>query len=267
MRRAVHGPGPKPRRRGRCPIIGRSIAFFAAAGCQPTPSAEPPTLEILAAASLVDALPPLLDAFERIAPDWRLQTDTGGSHRLGHQLRAGRRADVFMPAHPAELADFREADGWSAPVWYAQNQLSIALSQAASIADLAALPQLERIVLGTPGAPIGVYTERFLRRGQAVYGEGWRRALERRVVSREGNVRRLRARILMGEADAAIVYRSDLIAGHAPALPVPEALSPPIHYAAIARRRPDHAGERWLAFLKSATAQRILQRHGFGAAP
>ena len=78
----------------------------------------------------------------------------------------------------------------------------------------AELPRARRIVVGAPEAPIGRYTLLLLDRAELALGARFRSELEARVVSRELNVRQVLAKLSLGEADAGIVYRSDLTPAH-----------------------------------------------------
>jgi molybdate transport system substrate-binding protein len=73
------------------------------------------------------------------------------------------------------------------------------------------LPEARRIVLGAAGVPIGSYTLDILDRASAAYGSDFRKRVEARVVSRELNVRQVLTKVRLGEADAGIVYRSDVL--------------------------------------------------------
>ena len=84
----------------------------------------------------------------------------------------------------------------------------------AAIHDLRELPRAQRIVVGAPDVPIGAYTLRIFEAASARYGHGFRSALEARIASRELNVRQVLAKVRLGEADAAIVYRTDALAAH-----------------------------------------------------
>jgi len=87
------------------------------------------------------------------------------------------------------------------------------------------------------------------------------------VVSREPNVRLVLAKLVIGEADAVVVYRSDTahrdgIVAH----PIPADLAPKATYVQAVLSSSPLAAE-WTAFVLSPGGQKTLSEHGFGAAP
>ena len=72
------------------------------------------------------------------------------------------------------------------------------------------LPRADRIVVGAPEVPIGAYTVQIWQKAAAT-GADFAARLQAKVVSRELNVRQVLAKVVLGEADAGIVYRSDAI--------------------------------------------------------
>src|SRR5262249_34930919 len=73
------------------------------------------------------------------------------------------------------------------------------------------LPKAKRLVIGTPEVPIGNYTLQILDKASAAPGMGadFKDKVLAKVVSRELNVRQVLAKVTLGEADAAVVYRTD----------------------------------------------------------
>ena len=85
------------------------------------------------------------------------------------------------------------------------------------------------------------------------------------VVSEEANARAVLAKVLLGEADAGFVYRTDLRGTDLAWLDIPRQDGIDIVYEGAALLDSDHpadAGE-FLAFLAEPRGQTILQSHGF----
>jgi molybdate transport system substrate-binding protein len=66
-------------------------------------------------------------------------------------------------------------------------------------------------VLGVPEVPIGRYTLQILDKASKTLGADFRSRVEAHVVSRELNVRQVLSKVALGEADAAVVYRTDAV--------------------------------------------------------
>ncbi len=86
------------------------------------------------------------------------------------------------------------------------------------------------LVLAAPGVPVRDYTDAMLETMAAdpMYGEDYREAVLANVVSEEDNVRQVAAKVALGEADAGIVYLSDItrdINETVTQLPIPDAFN------------------------------------------
>lgn len=218
-----------------------------------------------AASSLTNAFAELTDlAAERTAG--RVQLTTAASGVLEAQLRSGAPLDVFAAASPLE-PERLHADGLvEAPVEFARNALQVAvrpgLSAVDSLADLAC-PDVERIAIGAPETvPSGRYAKESLE-AAGLYAE-----LEAKLIPCE-NVRQALAYVERGDADAALLYATDVLAAAVAleARDVPDSLHAPIRYLAcvsIGSPRPE-AARCFLDLLLSPDGQEILRRHGFRA--
>src|SRR5690606_17357753 len=86
------------------------------------------------------------------------------------------------------------------------------------------------------------------------------------VVSRENNVRLVLAKVVLGEADAAIVYQTDARStDDVRAIPIPDDLQVDIAYPIAVLRDAAHGDEAaaFVAFVRSEQGQEILKAHGF----
>ncbi|NJR12447.1 molybdate ABC transporter substrate-binding protein [bacterium] len=105
----------------------------------------------------------------------------------------------------------------------------------------------------------------------AAYGAAYRTAVLANVVSEEQNVRQVAAKVALGEADAGIVYVSDVtpdVSAQVVMLPIPDALNTIATYpiAATNDSAAPEAAEAFIAFVLSEAGQNILTRNNFIAA-
>ena len=137
----------------------------------------------------------------------------------------------------------------------------------AGIHGLEDLPEAQRIVVGAPEVPIGAYTLRILDAASRTYGAGFRARVEARVASRELNVRQVLAKVRLGEADAAIVYRTDAAAAgsQVQVIPLPEGVNVVAEYpvAVLTRAKQPALAREFVDLLLSAPGQEKLARFGF----
>jgi molybdate transport system substrate-binding protein len=232
----------------------------------PAGAAEPaaPPLAVYAAASLAESLP-------KVGAAWTARTGQGvtfafgASSRLAKQIGAGAPADVFVSAD-TEWVDFVAARvPVTARAALLRNTLVAAVrTDAPALAGPAALaePGWRRLALAGENVPAGRYARAALA-ATGVWG-----AVEGRVVSGD-SVRTALAWVAAGEADAAIVYRTDVRVEPRvrEAFAFPASAHPPIVYggAALAGRSPSAAA--FLAFCQSAEARALFAAAGFTPPP
>jgi molybdate transport system substrate-binding protein len=171
-------------------------------------------LVVFAAASLRESFSTLGSTFEQSHPNVEVRFNFAGSQELRTQIEHGAPADVFASADQRHMGALVAEKKAERPVLFARNEpvMIVAKEQAKNLVALADLPNATRIVLGVPEVPIGRYTQEILERASQRFGNAFSARVESRVVSRELNVRQVLAKIALGEADAAIVYRTDAVA-------------------------------------------------------
>ena len=240
-------------------------AAFSVATCSGGSEREP--LFVFAASSLADAFAEMEAPFEADHPGIDLRLVFAGSHVLKVQIEEGAPADVFASAdrHHVEalarvglVADYRPIAG---------NELTVIVPTAgpAAIGSFADLPRAERLVIGTAATPLGSYTLKIIERSRERLGLGFEEALLERVVSKEGNARLVRAKVEMGAADAAIVYRTDVEPGRVREVPIPEWVNVRAQYVmAILTDTPSRrAARQWLRYVAMGPGRESLLREGF----
>ena len=246
-------------------LVTWAIVTFTA--CAPdAPTREP--LRIFAASSLTEAFQEMADAFEDASPGTEPVLVFAGSQVLRLQIEQGARADIFASADPRHMESLAQEGLVTGPRLLAENELVVIVppGNPAGIEAFADLAGADRVVIGTPNVPVGAYAREVLRRAEAVGTlPGFEEAVMGRVVSEESNVRLVRAKVELGEADAALVYRTDAVPGRVRTVLVPPRANVRARYliGVVADARNPAAAERWVAFASSPEGRRILSRHGF----
>jgi molybdate transport system substrate-binding protein len=229
---------------------------------------------VLAAASLAGPLGDLADSLRARLPGHEVRLAFAGSHQIALQLEEGAPCDVVAMADSSWTGRLARAGRLQdPPILFATNSLVVAVpsSNPAGLttpADLAR-PGL-KIVLGTGESPIGRYARRVIARLALAAGSppGFERRVLANVVSEEQDAGAIAAKLRLGEADAALLYRSDLPAGIA-AIAIPDSLNESAIYAAGIFRDAADAGtaRAFLDLLCSPAGVEALRRHGFGPPP
>lgn len=237
-------------------------------------AASPVTLNVFAAASLTQAFTEIGAAFDAAHPGVTTVFNFAGSNQLATQIVEGAPADLFASANAAQMnvaiASSRILTGTQQT--FARNRLVIIAPTdnpggLATVADLA-LPDL-KLIFAAPAVPVGQYSLDFLDKAAAepAYGEAFRQAALANIVSHEENVRAVLAKITLGEADAGIVYTSDLAGAEDKVLQIeiPDALNTIAIYpiAALADSANAELAQAFIDAVLSPEGQAILANHGF----
>ncbi len=262
------------------------VAFLASllllGGCDPTGGAGGPRLYLFVPSSMADLTDAVTAEFLRVRKTEPIPVyqSSAGSQTLRIQIEGGAPADVFISADPEHIAALEEAGLVRDVRTFAYNGLAVVVpaDNPAGIESFWDLPRAERLVIGTPEVPIGRYTRLMLAQAAAARppGPGEARFDERvmaRVVSEETNVRLVRSKVELGEADAAVVYRTDALGRHdllmIPPPPEADVLAEYRVGLVVGRsqgREPDLVrvtAESWIDLLLSDAGRRIVSAHGF----
>jgi len=190
-------------------VLAVAVTGCAGAGTSGGPGQPSSEIVVLAAASLTEAFTQIAADFEAAHPGTDVTLGFGGSSTLGPQIVAGAPADVFAAASPDTMRLVVEAGAVSgAPAVFARNRLQIAVpaGNPADVGGLADLADPDLLVaLCAPEVPCGAAAETAL----AAAG------VQARPDTLEQDVRAVLTKIELGEVDAGLVYRTDVLAAGA----------------------------------------------------
>jgi molybdate transport system substrate-binding protein len=219
------------------------------------------TLVVFAAASLTEAFSRLGETFETAHPGVSVRFSFAGSSTLAQQITQGAPADVFAAASPATMAQITGAElAEGRPVVFARNRLAIAVpaddpGEITGLRDLAAPGR--KVVLCAPQVPCGAAAR------EALAAAG----VSVRPVSHELDVKAALTKVVLGEADAALVYRTDVKAaqGKVRGIEFPESAKAVNDYPIVAVRgaaQPVLAAE-FVQLVRSEQGRSVLAQAGF----
>lgn len=232
------------------------------------------TLIVFAAASLTDAFEEIGAAFEAENPGVDVLFNFGGSSTLVAQLNEGAEADVFASANVRQMAAAQEAGRIAGePMVFARNRLALIVpadnpAQIESVADLQN-PGIV-LVIAAQGVPVRDYTEAMLTALSAdpAYGQAFVDGIRVNVRSEEPNVRQVAAKVALGEADAGIVYSSDVTPDIREAVlkfDIPDAYNVIAEYpiAVVEGTTDAEIAQAFVDYVRSDAGQDTLERWGF----
>jgi len=236
-----------------------------AASTSSTAPARERTLTVFAAASLKSTFTEIGEQFEAANPGVTVTFSFAGSSDLVTQITSGAPADVFASADQKNMEKITDASLASgSPVDFATNSLEIATppgnpAGVTSFADLA-----------EPGTSV-VICARQVPCGAAAAEVEEATGVDITPVSEEGSVTDVLGKVTSGEADAGLVYVTDVTGAgdQVTGVPFPESAQAVNTYPITALRG---AGDAALAdaFVRAVTGEQgreVLAAAGFGAPP
>jgi molybdate transport system substrate-binding protein len=220
-------------------------------------------LIVFAAASLTDAFDELGEAFVDANPDVEVVFNYAGSQTLANQINEGAPADVFAPANTTQMDAVADAGNLAGePDTFTTNLLEIAVEPGnpLGVGGLADLTDPDLVlVLPAEAVPAGRYAREALVAADVAVTPA----------SLEQDVRAALSKVELGEADASIVYASDIVAsdGRAEGVAIPAEQNVVASYpiAMLADAPNALAAEAFVAFVLSDAGQEILSANGFEA--
>ena len=220
-------------------------------------------ITVFAATSLTEAFTEVGEAFAAANDGSTVEFSFDASSGLVQQIIEGAPADVFASADTANMDKLtaEELNG-SDPVVFATNLLTIIVPAGnpggvTGVEDLAN-PDL-KVVLCAEEVPCGNYANQILDSA----------GVEVTPVSLEENVRGVVTKVTSGEADAGIVYVTDVTAAGdaAEGIEIPEDINVLAEYpiATVAASENQEVGEAFIEFLTGDDGQAIMTEYGFGS--
>jgi len=246
-----------------------SVPVLAPPLAEPAPSA----VTVFAAASLTESFRELGRVFEQQHPGVSVQFSFAGSQQLALQMEQGAPADVFASADDRWMDYVREkglVEGETAV--FARNRLVVIVPKT-NPARIGKLEDLVRrgtkVVLAAEQIPVGRYSREALRNLAAAPGfpPEYDRRVIANVVSQEENVKSVVSKVQLGEADAGIVYRSDVtpaVARYVRELEIPDQFNVIAEYPIAVTKSPRNAesARQFVTLVRSGEGQRVLRAHG-----
>jgi molybdate transport system substrate-binding protein len=256
--------------------------LLATAACMPqaalTPTQVPAgtkNLTVLAAASLTESFNEIGKLFESQNPGVKVSFSFAGSQQLAQQLDQGVDADVFASANPkymdAAIASKRVNKDDAKT--FVKNRLVVIFPKdnpagISSLKDLAK-PGL-KLDLADKSVPVGQYSLDFLDKADQdlSFDPQFKDSVLKNVVSYEDNVKSVVAKVSLGEADAGIVYVTDITASAAPKLgklDIPDILNTVATYpiAPISDSKNPDLAKAFVMLVLSPDGQAIMAKYGF----
>ncbi|WP_425586600.1 molybdate ABC transporter substrate-binding protein [Streptomyces ziwulingensis] len=216
---------------------------------------------VLAAASLKESFTALGAEFEKEHPGTKVTFSFGGSDSLAASITGGAPADVFASASPKTMKTVTDAgDASGTPVTFVRNQLEIATlpgnpDRISSLKDLTGSGL--KVVLCDEEVPCGAAARTALDAA----------GLKLTPVSYEQDVKSALTKVELKEADAAVVYKTDVHAAgdKVEGVDFPESADAVNDYPIALLKNAENAGaaKAFIALVRSEQGRKVLTGAGF----
>jgi molybdate transport system substrate-binding protein len=249
-------------------VAAAVVAALTLAGCggsaaSSSSSSGTPTLSgditVFAAASLTGTFTRLGKDFEAAHPGVKVNFNFAGSSALAKQIDEGAPADVFASAAPKNMDEVTDKN---APTTFVKNTLEIAVPKGnpgniTGIKDFA--DKTKKIALCAVQVPCGAAADKVFK---AV-------GITAEPDSLEQDVKAALTKVSLGEVDAALVYKTDVLSAKdkVEGIEFPEASKAVNEYPiATLSRAPNPAGARaFVDYVLSDKGKTVLTAAGFDA--
>ncbi len=247
-------------------VLGTAVVAGCGGGAQPSSGAggQPGegTLTVSAAASLTKVFGELEKRFETDNPGVDVVLNLGSSSTLAEQIVHGAPVDVFAAASPATMKTVADAGlaGAEQPVFTTNKlQIAVAAGNPKGVTGFADLNKPGVItVVCAPQVPCGAATEKVEKAS----------GIALRPASREPDVKSVVNKVTSGNADAGVVYLTDVLDNDAKVdgVSFPEADNAINDYPVTALKNAPHAAlaAKFVELVRGEDGRRALEAAGFG---
>lgn len=238
-------------------------------------AAERTPITVFAAASLTEAFTEIGQNFSIANPGVEVTFNFAGSQQLAQQIGQGAPVDVFASANSTQMNMVIESGRiiTGTQRTFVRNRL-VVITPVDNPAGLISLQDLAKpgikTVFATKEVPVGQYSLDFLDKAEAdgALGAGYKDAVIANVVSYEENVRAVLAKVTLGEADAGIVYSSDVTQAaseQVQRIDIPDNLNTIASYpiASLNDSTNQTVAQQFVDYVLSSAGQQVLETYGF----
>ena len=225
----------------------------------------------LVAANATDPFNELMKEFEKDHLDVNADATYAGTQIIRTQLEQGAKADLFLSADLEHIEAVKEQGLISEFFPVSNNHLVIVVPKEdqvgiQSIEDLGS--KKVKLVIGTETVPIGRYTRDVFQKASATYGQEFNEKVMENVVSLETNVKQVLQKVSLGEAEAGIVYTTDVTSEFlktVDVIEIPEEFNiVATNYISVTNKAPNkELAEEFMEMMLSDRGQEVFLRYNY----
>jgi molybdenum ABC transporter molybdate-binding protein len=229
------------------------------------------TLVALIAANATDPFNEILKSFEAKHPDADVKPEYAGTQILETQLEQGAPADIFLSADLAHIEKL-DKEGLIFGYHMISKGHEVIVVPKGNPADIGSIRDLatksNKLVIAAENVPIGAYTRQILAKAAATFGADFTSRVMANVVSLETNTKEVLAKVALGEADAGVVYKTDVTPGYADKVTVIEIPQQfeveAANYIAVVKNSPNaKLAEDLVDYSLGPDGQAVFKKYGY----
>lgn len=234
-------------------------------------AAEKTEMLALVAANATAPFNELMEEFEKTHPNVDIEATYAGTQIVRTQLEQGANADLFLSADLGHIEAVQQQDLVNDFFPVSLNSVTIVVPkdnplEVDSLEDLGTKDI--KLVIGTDTVPIGIYSREVLNNANAKYGDNFSQQAMDHVVSFETNVKQVLQKVSLGEAEAGMVYPTDItpdFAKNVTEVEVPEEFNiVATNYISVPNKAPNtELAEEFMEMMLSDKGQEIFKKHGY----
>lgn len=253
------------------PTAAQTTVATTTATATPTTSADQTQITVFAAASLKGVMSEMGEQFEAENKNIKVNFNFAGSQTLKTQILEGADVDMFISANNKQFTPVVEAGMITEKKILLKNKLAIAVPKAnkKQITDLAGMAgEGVVLVIGNKDVPFGQYTRDIINKYQNDSHAGYVDAFMANVKSEVDAVDKIKPLLILDEADASLVYKSDISKSDKEditLIEIPDEYNviADYPYGIIDATKNKAAVEAWEAYMTGSAGTALLTDYGF----
>ncbi len=253
-------------------IVALSSLIMLSGGCSSkhTDKVSKEEITVFAASSLTESLEEVIELFKQENPQVKIRLNVDSTSRLRVQIQQGVQGDIFLSANK-EHYDVLKEQGYileGEVFLYNSMVLIVPEDNPAHIENIEDLQNKCKLVLAQKEVPAGGYAREIIHSLSGPFGAEFEKKVLNNIVSEENNVKQVVNKVVIGEADAAFVYLSDVtqsVKQKVKVLSIPPEHNSRAEYwtSKLTKENQSEYAQRFYDFLISKEGQETFEKYGF----
>lgn len=253
-----------------CVMLILAVAFN---GCKVKTSVkenEKQEITVFAASSLTESMEEIVKQFEKENPNLKVNLHLAGSSKLRVQIEQGVEVDLFISANQKHYDILKDKDFTLEGKHFLSNSMAVIVpkNNPAQIKTLKDIEKTCKLVVAQKEVPAGYYARQIIHSLAGELGGNYEQKVLANIVSEETNIKQVVNKVVIGEADAAFVYTSDIIENikdkvNILDIPLEHNVKAAYWIAQLKQSKDNKYAKQFYEFLLSEQGQVILEKYGF----